>query len=83
MKLQLLTEHWVNGRSYPPGTVLDLPEPAARPLLANGVARDQQPQRHKDAEGPREDQSSKLKAQKPLRALCASVATPPTNQEPD
>ena len=43
MNLELLALHWVNGRSYPPGTVLDLPEPAARNLIEWGVAQDPEP----------------------------------------
>ena len=40
MTLELLHDHWVNGQKFAPGTVLDLPEPSARNLIAAGAARE-------------------------------------------
>ncbi|HNU51082.1 MAG TPA: hypothetical protein PKJ98_09330 [Verrucomicrobiota bacterium] len=40
MNIQLLQEHWVNGRKFAPGTVLDLPEPCARNLIEADAARE-------------------------------------------
>lgn len=40
MTIQLLQEHWVNGRKFAPGTVLDLPEPCARNLIEADAARE-------------------------------------------
>lgn len=38
MNIELLQDHWVNGRKFTPGTILDLPEPAARNLIEAGAA---------------------------------------------
>ncbi len=40
MNVELLQDHWVNGRQFAPGTVLDLPEPCARNLIDTGAARE-------------------------------------------
>lgn len=39
MNIELLQDHWVNGRKFAPGTILDLPEPAARNLIEAGAAQ--------------------------------------------
>ena len=39
MNVELLQPHWVNGRVFAPGTVLDLPEACAGNLIASGAAR--------------------------------------------
>ena len=39
MNVELLQPHWVNGRVFAPGTVLDLPEACARNLIEWDAAR--------------------------------------------
>ncbi|HNQ88382.1 MAG TPA: hypothetical protein PKM73_07210 [Verrucomicrobiota bacterium] len=39
MNIELLQDHWVNGRKFTTGTILDLPEPCARNLIEAGAAQ--------------------------------------------
>ena len=39
MNVELLSTHWVNGRVFAAGTVLDLPEACARNLIEWDAAR--------------------------------------------